>query len=231
MVLNLCEIFLGPIAARMRAARRLLPDGGRGAASAIDECKGMIESSASQLESVNGAIKRYNRAYLPATMPMAGTEPLAAAVISANKVSYNLEPRVRMFCSPTASGGRVSWEALRQPVDYVALIKGGEGCNFLCDVRCGADVRIVTVRSKQEVAFPPGRRLRWLGRNVEVTLRSGARAYVVMFVRDSDRESGDPAGSIEGRKALIDIGWSEAYLNRYAMSHGEIPRATQVSRW
>ena len=233
MVLNLCNNFLGPLSDSLRAVRRIFQTFRQAAsgagirAGAIEEAAQLLDTSIWQIERLNQAWRGSHAAHLPPAEPMDGTEPIAAAVYGANTISYNIRPPVVRFNAPAEVDGVRSWEALRQPVNYLVYMKSGDDGDWLCRVVCDAKkVRLEGLRSGLPIDIATGKRFRWLGRNAEVTLRSGVRSYVVVFVQDENRKR-RPEMSKDDFAAsynlLLNTNWSRTAIERYFRYHGELP--------
>ena len=141
-------------------------------------------------------------------------------------ISYNMRPAVSRFGAPATVGGVRSWEALRQPADYLAFVKTGEHGNWLCRVVCTeAVVRLVVTKNGYQVDIPPNTRLRWLGRNIEVMLRTGVKSYATIFVADRGPPPPKPTKQEFSAwyEALLDLNWPKATIDRYLKFHGELP--------
>eukprot|EP00873_Tetraselmis_striata_P043947 jgi/Tetstr1/464211/TSEL_009016.t1 len=227
MVLALCNNFLGPVAGTLRAAAgalRSLPAGLRG--GALEDAVQMIDRSIWQLDRLGQAMRRYYSVYMPECEAVDAAAPVAAAVRETNVMSYNMRPAVARFPAPATVDGVRSWEALRQPADYLAFFKAGEHGNWLCRVECSESAVLLRhARTGEPVPVPEHARLRWLGRNMEVTLRSGVRSYVSVFVVDRRPPPGRPTkAEFEARyEVLMDLNWPKALIDRYLRFHGELP--------
>ena len=232
-VLNLCNNFIGPVSNTLRGVRAALRSV-RGAmeraslrVSPLDDAVQVIENAVSQLDKLNRAMRKYYSVQMPECEPTDGSEPIARAIREMNVISYNMRPAVTRFGAPATVGGVRSWEALRQPADYLAFVKAGVHGDWLCRVVCSESaVRLVGAHHGQPVDVPPHARLRWLGRNIEVTLRTGVKSYAAVFV--TDRAPPPPKPDKEEfaawYEALLDLNWPKASVDRYLKFHGELPQ-------
>jgi hypothetical protein len=134
-----------------------------------------------QVNTLEEVVRLNYEAIAPKTVDIEDTEWLSVAIRSADTISYNLVPRVLRFPAPQPGE---SWEALRQPVPYVAFIKNWSR-QLLCYVDSLPDrVRVTKLISKESVSIEPGTCLKWLGENMRARLKSGVYTYVVVFVSD-----------------------------------------------
>lgn len=233
MVLNLYNNFIGPVSESLRTVRRMMQSicqsmtGIQMRMKFVDEMIQLLDTSIWQIEKLDQAMQRYYSMYMPPAEQMDGTEPISIAVYEANMISYNIKPAVGCFNTPKIIDGTRSWEALRQPVNYLAYMKSGEG-DWLCKVVCDeSKVELMGLRSGKPVDFRKGLRFKWLGRNAQVTLRSGVKSYIVIFVcqqSDEKRNTGISGQEFETcYKCLLDLNWEKTEIDKYVKFHGELP--------
>eukprot|EP00873_Tetraselmis_striata_P033865 jgi/Tetstr1/454129/TSEL_041048.t1 len=232
MVLSMCNNFLPPILRALRGASATLQTIQRASAGigAVGDLCATVDHAVWQLDTLNRVVQRYYAAHMPPSEAMDGTEPLARAIAEANVISFNVYPLVEAFSTPDAVDGAPSWEALRQSADYLVFIRAGEHGNWLCRVvgeDDGARVQLRRLRSGEPVSIPPRLRLRWAGRNIEVTLRTGVKSYAAYFVLDPRPARAVAAGDAASarRDALRRASWTDDAIDRYVKYHGELPDA------
>jgi hypothetical protein len=161
---------LANVRSAMKAARMDL--------AVFRDAETLLEQTSRQVESLTRALRRYYAANAPPCDVTDGDEPLAVVIRASNVLSYNLKPASERFTVP-------DFDVLRQPVDYLAMFRAGAHGNWLCKVICSeGSVRIVGLKTGGAVELPKGTRLRWLGRNLGVRLRSGVWTHVMLFVPD-----------------------------------------------
>lgn len=232
-VLNICNNFIGPLIGILRTARSALRSAIRVmeranlGLSSIEEAAQGLDHSVWQLEMLDQAMQKYYSNEMPPCETTDGTEPIARMIREINVISYNMRPAVRSFASPVSFEGVRSWEALRQPTDYLAFVKAGEDGDWLCRVMCSESaVRLVGASTGQPVNIRERTRLRWLGKNIEVMLRTGVKSYAVVFVMDEGQHMPKPSKREFAAlyDALLDLNWPQASIDRYLRFHGELPQ-------
>lgn len=172
-----------------------------------------------QVKTLEEAVRINYEAIAPKTVDLDDTEWLAVAIRSADMISYNLVPKVLRFSAPLSGE---SWEALRQPVPYIAFIKTGSK-HFICHVESLTEiVRVTKLITKESVVIEPGTRIKWHEENLRARLKSGIYTYVVVFITDNHAENKEE----DKRHGFA---WTRASAERYVKSRGETPVALNLT--
>lgn len=172
-----------------------------------------------QVKTLEEAVRIHYQAFAPKSVDLDDTEWLAVAIRSSDIISYNLVPQVLRFSSPLSGE---SWEALRQPVPYIAFIKTGSR-HFLCCVESLPEiVRVTKLITKKSVGIEPGTRIKWRGENLRARLKSGIYTYVVVFITDNHAEDKEE----DKRHGFA---WTRASAERFVKSHGEPPAGLNLT--
>ena len=208
MVVHTERAFLLPHEDNLRRLQEMLSR-----ANVPDHARELLDQSIWQVSRLNSRVMPLYHEFASPPVRELREGALARAMYDANVMSYNLKPEVTRFLTPTSVGGVCSWEALRQPVTYLAYLRTPQG-GALCSVRSSEDrVLPILVRSGEPLAAAPGSPMRWAGSNIRVALRSGLSTYAVVF-------RPDPA-PVRPRPA--DLGWPPERIERYTRYHGEPP--------
>jgi hypothetical protein len=124
----------------------------------------------------------YYAEFLPRYIDLSATHPVAIIMSEKNILSYSVRPRVDSF---SVTGGD-SWEALRQPHQYVACFRH-EATNVPCLVKPTIDKVEVYPFSGTLATLRSAERYRWNGVNWRITLDSGVKTYVCVFVSTEEK--------------------------------------------
>lgn len=195
MLLNMCNNFIGPVCSTLTSVKQTMDASSRRStggkrSEAMEDALAMLQNSSWQLERLRVAVTRYYEQHMPPCVIMRGSEPVAQAMLASNIMSYNVVPITMFTRAPgyNSDGSRCSWDDLRQPVNYIVYVMATGIGKWLCRAVCnpGPNVSLVGLKSTEDVDIPPGTRLKWLGRNIEVTLRTGVKSYAVVYVSENE---------------------------------------------